>query len=431
MSTRNNPTARRFGAKTRWLVLLTSLAAGVALLPMPSAKSAARGPAGRQLTDRGELKQYTASQMEGAQLGVDEFLQLSKAKASYGLSGKGLTVAVIDSGLKTDHDDFIDRVLTQRNFTDVGTPDTVTDVDGHGTHVAGILVAGGVNNPGIAPNARVIPLKVCGKGVTRDNYESIAEALQWVIDNRVTHTITVVNISMGDRGNYQSADEITDPAFLTIAKKVKELRAANVPVVVAAGNYYHRYNSKDMTQPPPRQGMNFPAILPDTVSVGAVFDSDGEPLLGEGEMPPPKKLYNGGSQGYCLKFVRNRVCPFSQRLHPNVSPSCYTDIFAPGAEILSTGIKSKKGQSLDADGTSQAGTILLMQEHHQRLTGKQPTVNDLERWLRLGGQDAPDNPHNDDSVHQTTAVFRRLHALGSLSLLNSELKSAQLSGSPQ
>ena len=87
------------------------------------------------------------------------------------------------------------------DFTGSGSP--ATDPFGHGTHVAALAagngsVAGGAYT-GVAPNANVINLRVLdedGVGTTA----ALLDALEWVMDNRATYNIRVVNISLGHGG---------------------------------------------------------------------------------------------------------------------------------------------------------------------------------------------------------------------------------------
>jgi hypothetical protein len=79
-----------------------------------------------------------------------------------------------------------------------------------------------------------------------------------VLDNREKHKITVINMSLGDEGNYTKD---TTFGMDSIQDKIKQLRNARVAVVVSAGNDYFTRGSK--------QGMSYPAIFRETVSVGA------------------------------------------------------------------------------------------------------------------------------------------------------------------
>lgn len=106
-------------------------------------------------------------QLPEGQLGIQlvettSLMRAALARSTHSVNGSGLTAAVLDTGLRTTHTDFTGRVVAQRNFTtdDDGNPAIVTDGNGHGTNVAGIIAAGGAVHTGIAPNANIIPLKV-------------------------------------------------------------------------------------------------------------------------------------------------------------------------------------------------------------------------------------------------------------------------------
>src|SRR5207248_10135212 len=154
-----------------------------------------------------------------------------------GLSGAGVGVAVIDSGITTWHDDLTDRLSrvypfgNQRvaAFVDFVNGRTQPyDDDGHGTHVAGIIAGNGYDSggqkAGAAPEASLIALKVLdanGNGTV----SSIIAALDWVLANHTAYNIRVVNMSVGS-SIHESA--WTDP--LTVAAK----KVVDAGVVVVA-----------------------------------------------------------------------------------------------------------------------------------------------------------------------------------------------------
>ncbi|HEX8292443.1 MAG TPA: S8 family serine peptidase, partial [Pyrinomonadaceae bacterium] len=162
--------------------------------------------------------------------------QTTATGAQYSLDGTGIGVAVIDSGVYASHESFLNasgvtRVAASVDFT--GYPKTVnSDIYGHGTHVAG-LAAGddnlyGATYNGVAPNARLINLKVLddyGKGTA----SQLLSALNWVMTNRTKYNIRVVNLSLGTAAidSYKN-----DP----LCKAVRSLVNAGVVVVAAAGN---------------------------------------------------------------------------------------------------------------------------------------------------------------------------------------------------
>lgn len=333
---------------------------------------------------------------------VDAFIRASQARQTFQVSGKGLCAAVLDTGLNTQHVDFAGRIAAVRNFTtDYGSdPTNVTDGNGHGTNVAGIILSKG-DHTGIAPAANVAALKV----LRNDGGGSFAwteQALEWVLQNHATYQISAVCMSLGDGGNY-----VQDRPYLysSMKRKIAALRRARIAVVVAAGNDYYTHNSQ--------QGMGYPAIIRQTVSVGAVYDA------AEGGF-----RYSSGAEAFSSRA--GQITPFSQRLHPSVNRATFTEIFAPGAPVTSSGINGPHGESVQ-HGTSQAtpvtvGVILLLQEYYQRYAGELPTVNQITNWLRRGGVPIVDGDDEHDNVKHTNLTFLRLDAMQALEAAQRELK---------
>lgn len=338
-----------------------------------------------------------------------------------GLKGEGLTVAVLDTGLRESHKDFTPalgrpkRVPFGLNFTsdNGGDPRNAADGHGHGTHVAGIIGARSVHE-GVAPFCQIIPLKVL-PNEGRGDWEAIRLALDWVLINHKQHNITLVNMSIADETN-QREDHGFDPRgdSVMIREQIRRLREVRIPVVVSAGNAYFQHG---------QQGMGFPAICRETISVGASYDDRDRP-----EQLPHD--YRTGAR--VSRFIPDRLTPFSQRLHPTVvgALECQTDIFAPGSPIESTGISTDVASAWH-DGTSQAcpvaaGVILLMQElYQQQMKGVEdpplPRVEDLEFWLRGSGVRLGDTGLFDgrayDNVPHTDLLFPRINAHAALQLV--------------
>jgi subtilisin len=174
-----------------------------------------------------------------------------------GSDGEGITIAVLDTGVDASHTDL--SVLPQR-FDAYGG--TCSDLEGHGTHVAGII--GALDNAtgvlGVAPKAKI----ACGKvlddqGSGSDS--SIILGLQWVVENRqvITPPIRVVNMSLG-RDKVAGDMELTG----TTRGAIKQLYDARVTVVVAAGNE----SGKEVAQ-------EIPAGLPEVIAVASVTAKTG------------------------------------------------------------------------------------------------------------------------------------------------------------
>jgi len=158
-----------------------------------------------------------------------------------GLTGAGVGIAVIDSGITAWHDDLTNKSSklfpygNQRvsKFVDFVNARTLPyDDNGHGSHVAGVIAGNGYDSygekTGIAPDANLVSLKVLdqdGKGTI----SNIIAALNWIATNGATYNVRVVNMSVG-AGIHESY--WTDP--LTLA--TKQLTDKGIIVVAAAGN---------------------------------------------------------------------------------------------------------------------------------------------------------------------------------------------------
>ncbi len=330
---------------------------------------------------------------------ADQLIRVLRARNTYQVDGSGLTVAVLDTGLRTTHVDFAGKVIAQRNFIPDNNPNDASDRQGHGTHVAGIIVAKGIHT-GIAPGANLVPLKVLSDTAGGD-FEWVNTALQWILDNYQAYHITVVSMSLGDEGNYINDAEFQSTHTYQLIQQLYEL---HIPVIVAAGNAYFKHK---------QEGMSFPAIVAKTISVGAVYDSS----VGSFTYASGAEAFSTGS---------DRITPFSQRLHQTTDPYSRTDIFAPGAPITSSGIASDRGESIQ-QGTSQAtpvttGIVLLLQEFHQKTTGTLPSVDLLTECLRSGAVVINDGNDEDDNVPHSEKDYLRIDAPSALDAMRRSLQ---------
>ena len=220
-----------------------------------------------------------------------------------GHTGAGSTVAVLDSGIDTEHPDLAGAVSGEQNFTD---SDTVSDRYGHGTHVASTITGDNERYPGVAPDAKLLNGKVLddtGSGST----SGIIAGMEWAAANGAD----VVNMSLG---GLRPSDG-TDP----LSQAVDRITAqTGVLFVVAAGN------SGGLV---PGPGAAAAAL-----TVGAVHRDE-------------------------------RLANFSSRGHVNgvIKP----DLTAPGAEIVAAkaggGHVAQSGTSMAAPHVAGAAAILAAQ----------------------------------------------------------------------
>jgi serine protease AprX len=164
------------------------------------------------------------------------------AQNNYGLDGRGIGVAVIDSGINSDDEDLksgpytASRVVYSENF--VMSESTTRDLYGHGTHVAGIIAGDGTSSTcstcyrkieGIAPRAKLINLRVLNSNGGGNESDVIA-GIEKAMNLQNTYNIKVINLSIG-AGVYDSY--LKDP----LCKAARLAWSRGILVVVSAGNY--------------------------------------------------------------------------------------------------------------------------------------------------------------------------------------------------
>jgi len=167
-----------------------------------------------------------------------------------GITGRGVTVAVVDSGVQY-HPDLLRSILLGWSIFATGLPAHV-DQYGHGTHVAGIIAGDGTFSGGkyvgIAPDAKILPVRVCdATGASSES--SLVAGLQWVYYSRRLYNIRVVNVSLNSNSLISYHESPLDAAL-------EILWFNRIVVVVSAGN------SRGVVYPP--------ANDPFVITVGAV-----------------------------------------------------------------------------------------------------------------------------------------------------------------
>ncbi|HEX8001096.1 MAG TPA: S8 family serine peptidase [Mycobacteriales bacterium] len=163
--------------------------------------------------------------------------QLHAPAAWQRAQGQGVVVAVIDTGVDRRHPDLRGRLTRGATFLGCGaTPcgdgdwrsgprERRGDAFGHGTHVAGAVVAGRGNGTGIvgvAPLAKVMPVKIGDRGEL--DYADVVRGIRWAVDQGAD----VLNLSLS-----------LDPTATEITDAVGYAVSHGVVVVAAAGNASH------------------------------------------------------------------------------------------------------------------------------------------------------------------------------------------------
>jgi serine protease AprX len=266
-------------------------------------------------------------------------IQADAVHRDLGVTGKGVGVAIMDSGVNADNPglEFGTKVVQNVKFTgDLGklyceptdpclrNDDTYVEnlrntdnSSGHGTHVAGTVAGTGANSEGnryagVAPGAHLVGLAV-GEGLSIINIMVLA-ATDWLIDNKAKYNIQIVNNSWGGTGAFDPNDPINEA--------MRVLHAKGVTVVFAAGN-----------DGPAQNTMNRRSVAPWVISVaaGCKWGVD-DPT---------------NSAASCGDGRANMLANFSSRGIPG-DPLQHPDITAPGVRIVST--RSYTGTALNVLG---------------------------------------------------------------------------------
>lgn len=156
-----------------------------------------------------------------------------------------IKVAILDTGIDASHNDLSGKVVAEANFTSSSTSE---DVDGHGTHVAGIVGAATNNGNGVAGIGYNTTL-MNGKVLDDDGfgyYSWIADGIIWATDNGAK----VINMSIGGSQSSQALQDAINYAW-----------SKDVVVVAAAGN--------SSTSSP-----SYPAYFTNVIAVAATDQSD-------------------------------------------------------------------------------------------------------------------------------------------------------------
>src|SRR2546422_186327 len=146
-----------------------------------------------------------------------------------GVDGTGVTIAVVDTGI-ANVPDLAGRVIGGADFSGGSNP--YSDDFGHGTFVAGLIAGNGASSngayKGVAPNAKLVSIKIAGRDGSSDITHVLA-AIQWAVSFRNDYGIRVLNLSLGT--------DSTQPYMLSpLDGAVERAWDAGIVVTVSAGN---------------------------------------------------------------------------------------------------------------------------------------------------------------------------------------------------
>ncbi len=213
----------------------------LAVTPVPPAhgETACTTTTTSYITDPEELRNYEV-------LGVEESWQLA--------TGRGVSVAVVDSGVAAGNEHLASAVVPGRSF--VGGSE-LQDAQGHGTVVAGIVAARRVDPSvlvGVAPEATILPVRVFGELSDGGSSLIVADGIRWAAEQGVG----VINVSLSTGPS--------DPNLAALQSAVEFAVSRDVVVVASAGN---RPENTPLTQ------VQYPAGFDGVIGVAAA-DASGD-----------------------------------------------------------------------------------------------------------------------------------------------------------
>jgi serine protease AprX len=177
-----------------------------------------------------------------------------------GVTGKGIGVAILDSGI-APHPDLAGRIVASVDLTSGRSGATLVppaDPGGHGTHVAGLVAGDGTASggayTGVAPGANLIDVRVISASGST-TISTLIGGMQWILAHRSEYNIRVVNLSAGAPVTVSYTE---DP----LATAVEVLVFSGLAVVVSAGN-----------DGPKASSITTPGSDPYVITVGAIDDN--------------------------------------------------------------------------------------------------------------------------------------------------------------
>ncbi|MEN6326946.1 MAG: S8 family peptidase [Syntrophomonas sp.] len=272
------------------------------------------------------------------------------------VSGKGVTIAVIDTGIYA-HKDLAGKIKAFKDLT--GNKTAPFDDNGHGTHCAGDAAGNGTASngkyKGLAPEADLVGIKVLNR-TGSGSLSTVMAGVQWCIDNKMKYNINIITMSLGSSATVSASE---DP-MVTIVEKAWD---QGIVVIVAAGN-----------EGPDEKTISSPGISPKVITVGAMDDKN------------------------TVERVGDQVADFSSR-GPTIDGLIKPDILCPGVNIISLRSpnsyldKLNKANRVNTayfslSGTSMAtpicaGVAALILQAHPALTPdqvKQRLLASAENW---------------------------------------------------
>jgi len=284
------------------------------------------------------------------------------------VTGKGETVCILDTGI-SNHIALAGQVLNKHCFCSVSGPccgnnlsesDTATDDNSHGTHVAGIIASQDSTYKGIAPDAKIVAVKVCNAAGSCSSSDMIS-GVEYCVNKSQDYNISIISISIGGGSYADYCDGLVD----TMTSAINAARSKGIIVSVAAGN---DGSTNKIT---------WPACINNATAIMATDKSD----------------------NIASYSNRNSLVDLAATGGSSSSPIIST--------ILNNNFGGKYGTSMATPHVS--GAVALLQQYSKMYNGNALTPKSVEDTLRMNGK----------ALQENGLTFYRINVLDSI---NSILK---------
>ncbi len=282
-----------------------------------------------------------------------------------GWDGRGVRIAIVDTGIDPDHPDFAGRIADMVDWVGEG----LLDENGHGTHCASIAAGSGAASggryQGVAPAATLYVAKVLhrnGQGMMSD----VMAGIDWAVDQGVQ----VISLSLGGTGPSDGTDALSEMCDAAMA--------SGVVVCVAAGN-----------DGPANRTIGSPGASRQAITVGASTDQDimasfsSRGPTADGRIKPdivlpgylitaarakgttmgtPIDRYYAEASGTSMATpVAAGLCALLLQKEPNLSPAQIK------ARLMDTAVDL--GEPANAQGSGRADALRALENHAPPLPG--------------------------------------------------------------
>ncbi|WP_369380677.1 type VII secretion-associated serine protease mycosin [Streptomyces sp. cg36] len=310
--------------------------------------------------------------------------------------GKGITVAVLDTGVDATQPDLAGQVLPGKDLIGFGAGRGSRDWARHGTAMAGII-AGHGHGPGngdgvlgIAPEARILPVRVilessdpARKKARESRGGALAEGIRWAVD----HGADVINLSLGDDSASAHPEAAEDAA-------IQYALSRGAVVVASAGNGGEQGDH-----------VSYPAAYPGVIAVAAVdrfgthaafstrrwYATVSAPGVDVVIADPDRKYYEGWGTSAASAFVSGAVA-LVRAAHPRLTPAQIKTLLADTARNAPRGGRddSRGYGMVDPAAALAAGARLKPDVRTEAATGRS------RAYFGAGPDEPRGTSHRDD-----------------------------------